>query len=824
MVIPADGAPALHVSGGAELDDHLSKVQLLVRAYQVQGHHVAELDPLGILNADLADIQPPELELSRYGFTEHDLDKDVSLGSGGAIGIQYVHIPDKEQCDWIHGRVEIPKPWNYTVEEKRVILDRLIWSESFEKFIALKYPNKKRFGLEVDHRVKHVTMGMPHRGGLNVLANIIRKPIEVILNEYPFFFMHAPKSFLNAAVNVDQLRPPDRQSESSPPRPHQPSVTGPASIWAPQPQSSEMSLSGWPRTLNSFCKVTEKELSRQTMTDNVFGPAPAAPCVTMDIGAFGDGQKTNNGEYNNTHVEQLLHTLNLNSPDPYIPAKKPFLNLSFKSTSTSTGGSGSPDCSPASILSALLTPTDLSLTGSFHLKQQLPYEYSSSAHNLTEYLSQTSLLFESGRPIHESYGPHSHSLSHSPPYVAQVSSVLLYLLALNSNGYQLPSYKPISEHNSPLDYNFPLPPSSQQSINVHHQRPGPAPMLSASSLDWLIPQSQGPQQQQHQMHAPQLRVPLELQQDNQPQRLPTPAEWLQSEGYALGPQPAVHVYSNGAVAPEDNHGPVNQRSSSTFPTFHQQQSSSPQAHSGNNEPINFLSLLYPSSSPPYHTFVSCIIKSSDQQVSIFLQQKLKVADLGERTKIVDAICAHGFDMMAHRFGNWAVRHCLEAAAMPEERRKIVSCMRGRIVELATNCYGCHVLQKALDCEEGIQLLIVSELLHGDPAQTLVNKHLVMSGARRHGHNETDQPMFTQPRMYKAIEKQPTPLTQYTKFLVGRDTFTKDHIEEHKKCDPGSGVCLRKQQQQRKIMSLLQKNIILVLFLVPWRPQSRRRIK
>lgn len=47
---------------------------------------------------------------------------------------------------------------------------------------------------------------------------------------------------------------------------------------------------------------------------------------------------------------------------------------------------------------------------------------------------------------------------------------------------------------------------------------------------------------------------------------------------------------------------------------------------------------------------------------------------------------------------------------------------GRVVELATNCYGCHVLQKALDCEEDVRLLIVSELLRGDPAQTLVNKH------------------------------------------------------------------------------------------------------
>jgi hypothetical protein len=66
------------------------------------------------------------------------------------------------------------------------------------------------------------------------------------------------------------------------------------------------------------------------------------------------------------------------------------------------------------------------------------------------------------------------------------------------------------------------------------------------------------------------------------------------------------------------------------------------------QPINFLSLLHPSSTPPYHVFVARIIKSSDQQASIFLQQKLKVADVEERGKIIEAICNRGFEMMSHR--------------------------------------------------------------------------------------------------------------------------------------------------------------------------------
>lgn len=127
------------------------------------------------------------------------LNPDCLSFLGGHIGIQYVHIPDRDQCDWIRERVEIPKPWDYSVEEKRMILDRLMWSDGFENFIASKFPNEKRFGLEgceslipgmkalidrsVDSGVKSIVLGMPHRGRLNVLANVIRKPIEAILNE-----------------------------------------------------------------------------------------------------------------------------------------------------------------------------------------------------------------------------------------------------------------------------------------------------------------------------------------------------------------------------------------------------------------------------------------------------------------------------------------------------------------------------------------------------------------------------------------------------------------------------------------------------------------
>jgi len=233
MSHPDGGVPSIepgsHLGANTDVTLHL-KVQLLVRAYQVRGHHKAKIDPLGIrseADLDFGHHPPRELQLSHYQFTNKDLDTDIGLGPGilprfatnekqsmklkdiiaiceriycGSYGVEYVHIPDREKCDWIRERVEIPSPYKYNVDEKRRILDRLIWSSSFESFLATKYPNDKRFGLEgceslipgmkalidasVDHGVKDIVMGMPHRGRLNVLSNVVRKPNESIFSEF----------------------------------------------------------------------------------------------------------------------------------------------------------------------------------------------------------------------------------------------------------------------------------------------------------------------------------------------------------------------------------------------------------------------------------------------------------------------------------------------------------------------------------------------------------------------------------------------------------------------------------------------------------------
>ncbi|KAG7439377.1 ARM repeat-containing protein [Guyanagaster necrorhizus] len=496
-------------------------------------------------------------------------------------------------------------------------------------------------------------------------------------------------------------------------RPRQPSGPPPMSIWAPQPQPSE---STWPKTLDSFSRVVEKDnhqqpLGSKQVSSQIRSPPSAwSTATTKELGAIGDGRKKNSpsSDFDDAHVEQLLRTLDLNSPDPFAH-QKPTLNLSSETTP------GSPYFSPASVSSALLTPTDLSPTRSFDVKQcQSPYELTTGPRS-GSYFPPASLLFEPSSPTRLHHISDTGALSHSPTFSsAQMPITGLPYLHAPTQLHSLPYYLKSYDHHaaaavgniapqpsysiyqaSPIDQ---IPShlfNSQQAPVSHRQETAPNVCISRGPLnsgDWNIP-----------------RAPVQSTQQN----FSAHSEWIRSDE-----KPMVNALgiSSGGVGIEEHSSGLR----SSF-SYQQSSSSSPQRQLA-HEPINFLSLLHPSSTPPYHSFVSRIIKASDQQASIFLQQKLKVADVNERAKIVDAICARGFEMMAHRFGNWAVQRCLEAASTADEKRKIVGCMKGRIVELATNCYGCHVLQKALDCEEDIRLAIVSELLLGDPAQTLVNKH------------------------------------------------------------------------------------------------------
>eukprot|EP01111_Echinosteliopsis_oligospora_P000442 TRINITY_DN1046_c0_g1_i1.p1 TRINITY_DN1046_c0_g1~~TRINITY_DN1046_c0_g1_i1.p1 ORF type:complete len:1033 (-),score=255.52 TRINITY_DN1046_c0_g1_i1:43-3141(-) len=199
------------------------RLVLLVRAYQVRGHSIATLDPLEI---DIHEM-PAELKPERYGFTEADMDREIYVGDNlisgflssgkhtttlrsiierlkqtycGTIGVEYMHIQEREMCDWIRQRFETDQKYQLTPDQKKKTLERLAWADQFERFLNTKYKTHKRFGLDgceslipgtkalidtaADLGVDSIVIGMPHRGRLNVLANVVRKPLPTIFSEF----------------------------------------------------------------------------------------------------------------------------------------------------------------------------------------------------------------------------------------------------------------------------------------------------------------------------------------------------------------------------------------------------------------------------------------------------------------------------------------------------------------------------------------------------------------------------------------------------------------------------------------------------------------
>jgi len=196
--------------------DHLHII-MLIRAYRVRGHLNADLDPLGLDSAG----HHPELDYRSYGFTEEDLDRefylDYVLGLERAslrrimdvlqrtysstIGIEFLHIQDPDQKSWLQQRIESAAGlFDTDAEEKRAILEHLTETEGFEHFLHVKFPGTKRFGLDggesaipaletiirasAELGVDEIVLGMPHRGRLNVLANVMGKPYAAIFSEF----------------------------------------------------------------------------------------------------------------------------------------------------------------------------------------------------------------------------------------------------------------------------------------------------------------------------------------------------------------------------------------------------------------------------------------------------------------------------------------------------------------------------------------------------------------------------------------------------------------------------------------------------------------
>ena len=202
----------------------------LIAAYQRRGHERADLDPLR-LKGDLAPLT--DLDPATYGFEAGDYDRELRLttatGSAvagllgnadvnddgmttlreladflqetycGTLGIEAEHITDLNKQNWLRSRLETPRA-PLSLEDRKHVLERLAYAEKFETILATKFNTAKRFGLEgcesmipgmkimVDAAtlcgVSDVIIGMPHRGRLNVLCNVVRKPIEVIFREF----------------------------------------------------------------------------------------------------------------------------------------------------------------------------------------------------------------------------------------------------------------------------------------------------------------------------------------------------------------------------------------------------------------------------------------------------------------------------------------------------------------------------------------------------------------------------------------------------------------------------------------------------------------
>ena len=189
----------------------------LIRAFRVNGHLIANLDPLGITKKD----HHPELDYKNYGFTDNDLNREIFIdGSLGleraslnkiirilketyssSIGVEFLHMQQPEQKQWVQERIEeVHNKTNFTNEGKKAIFSRLIESELFEQFLDKKFIGTKRYGIEGGEsmipgieqivkqaclaEVENIFIGTAHRGRLTLLSTVLGMPYKSILSKF----------------------------------------------------------------------------------------------------------------------------------------------------------------------------------------------------------------------------------------------------------------------------------------------------------------------------------------------------------------------------------------------------------------------------------------------------------------------------------------------------------------------------------------------------------------------------------------------------------------------------------------------------------------
>ncbi|WP_194093834.1 2-oxoglutarate dehydrogenase E1 component [Marivivens aquimaris] len=190
---------------------------MIIRAYRIRGHLIADLDPLNMRDQTVH----PELDPKTYGFTDADMDRPIFIDNVlglevatmneimaivrrtycGTFALQYMHISNPEEAGWLKERIEgFGKEITFTQNGRKAILNKLVEAEGFEKFCHVKFMGTKRFGLDGGEAlipameqiikrggalgVQDIVIGMPHRGRLSVLANVMNKPYRAIFNEF----------------------------------------------------------------------------------------------------------------------------------------------------------------------------------------------------------------------------------------------------------------------------------------------------------------------------------------------------------------------------------------------------------------------------------------------------------------------------------------------------------------------------------------------------------------------------------------------------------------------------------------------------------------